>query len=770
MNRLFGQNNTNIMEGRVTDDKNNPIDLALISLLSKQDSTYIVSDYTDLDGSFEFTKLPLGNYVLQISILGFQTFESDFSIEENESKKDVGIIQISPLPSVLDAITITEKKPYIERKTDRTIINPDALLANTGSSTLEALERAPGISVDQNGNIKLKGRAGVTVYVDDKPTYLGGAELENYLRSIPTSTVKQIEIMTNPPARYEAAGNSGIINIITKRNKNVGLNGNVVLSLQQGLYTRSNNSLNLSYNKNKWSLYVNINGGFRNSFQDLYINRYYKNENNETTSSFSQNSFIVKDGISGNGKIGFDYYHSPKTTFGFSLKKLSNPNGDKTDNTAFIRNKNKEILNRVLADNVTKNTFDNVTYSVYLKQMFGKKGSTLTFDADYVNYSSRSNQVFKNTIYDILENIAFQNKIDGDVPSSIDIIALKSDFVVPLNSTSKFETGVKTANTNTNNEAIYNNTIESITLPDYNLSNRFLYDEWIHAGYVNYTKSYKRIELQLGLRAEITSFKGNQRGNVEKPDTSFTRMYNNLFPTLYLSWTMDTTGIHVMNFSFGRRIDRPFFQDLNPFILPLDKFTFYSGNPDLLPTYSNNFSLTYSYKNNFNTSLNYSKTLDGINETLEIKEGIYYSRPGNIATNHTLSISVDGAFNISKWLGVNSYFEVGHQIFRSPLYTEILNTSGTYCAGNINTSFQLGKGWIADLRGDYQSDVVYAQLLIKSFGTINIGVQKKILKDKGSLKLNLNDIFIRGAQMESSTTLKIRMRIGTVASTQDQPP
>jgi hypothetical protein len=741
INGLYSQNGNVVIQGQITDEANNPVDLGLISLLSKPDSTYIVSEYSDQDGSFELTKIASGEYILQISATGFQTYTSDIFISEDHQTKEVGNIKLSPNSTVLETITITEKVPYIQRETDRTVVNVDALISNTGSSTLEALERAPGISIDQNGNIKLKGRSGVTVYVDDKPTYLSGAELENYLRSIPASTVKQIQIMTNPPARYEAAGNSGVINIITKRNKNAGVNGNVVLSIQQGRYTRSNNSLNLSYNKNKWSLFANINGGFRNSFQDLNINRFYKNENNILTSAFSQNSFIEKDGSSVNGKIGFDYFFSSKTTMGVSVKALVNPNGDKTDNTAFVKDNNNVTTNRVLADNSTRNSFDNMAYILYYKQITDKKGSTLTFDADYVTYNSKSDQIFKNTIFNSSGNVTFQDEIDGQIPSSIQIVALKTDYVIPLNTTSKFEAGLKTANTKTDNEAVYNNTIGGITTPDYNLSNRFLYDEWIHAGYINYSKGFKNIEVQAGLRTEITDLNGNQRGNAEKPDTSFTRSYTNFFPTFYISWQMDTSGIHSMNFSYGRRIDRPFFQDLNPFILPLDKFTFYSGNPDLLPTYADNFSLTYSYKNIFNTSLNYSKTIDGINETLEIADAIYYSRPGNISTNHTLSLSVDAAFPLTKWYSINTYTEIGHQIFKSPLYTEILNTSGTYFAANINNSFQLGKGWNADIRGDYQSDIVYAQLLIKSFGTVNFGIQKKIWKDKGSLKLNINDIF-----------------------------
>lgn len=727
------------LSGKIVDDKASPIDLAMITLMNVADSL-IKAEYSDQDGSFEFSSVKEGNYIIKVRMLGFVPIEKEISISGQNQQIVLDPIALEISSQLMDAVTVTAKTPYIERKIDRTVVNVDALIANAGSNALEALERAPGISIDQNGAIKLKGRSGVTVFIDDKPTYLSGAELENYLKSLPAGSVKQIEIMPNPPAKYEAAGNSGVINIITKRSKTIGFHGNTVLSLQQGRYTRSNNSLNLNFNKNKISLYANINGGFRNSFQDLNINRFYKNDQNIRTSSFSQNSFIVKDGQSVNTKVGLDYYVNDKTTIGFSAKGLLSLSGDNTDNTAFVRDAELKIINRVNADNRTDNTFDNGTFNVYLKQLLDTLGSVLTIDADYVRYNSGSDQIFKNYIYNA-ENIkTYEDQINGEIPSDISIYAAKADYSKPINVNTKLEAGIKSAFTKTDNEAIYSNTIDGVKKPDYGLSNRFLYDEYIHAAYININRTYGKLGLQLGLRAENTTLKGNQLGNIEQPDTNFTRTYFNLFPTFYASYQADSLGHHVWGFSFGRRIDRPFFQDLNPFIKPLDKFTFYGGNPGLLPTYSYNFSISHSFKNTINTTLSYAKTIDGINETLEIKDGIYYSRPGNISTNHTMSLSIDAVADISKWYRLNMYGELGHQIFESVLYTEQLNSSGTYASLSATNSFQIGKGWNADIRGDYQSNIVYAQLFIKSFGTLNMAIQKKILKDLGSLKLSVNDI------------------------------
>lgn len=727
------------VSGKLMDSKGTDIDLAMIALMNEADSL-LKAEYSDKDGSFEFSAIKEGTYTLNVRMLGFESIEKKIKISGQNQQITLDPIVLENRVQMLDAVTVTAKTPYIERKIDRTVVNVDALIANSGSNALEALERAPGISIDQNGNIKLKGRSGVTVFIDDKPTYLSGSELENYLKSLPAGTVKQIEIMPNPPAKYDAAGNSGVINIITKRSKTFGFHGNTVLSLQQGRYTRSNNSLNLNFNKNKINIYANINGGFRNSFQDLNINRYYKNDQNIRTTSFSQNSFIVKDGQSINTKVGLDYYVNDKTTVGISAKGLLNLSGDETDNTAYVRDAQLHIINRVIADNTTDNTFDNGTFNIYLKQLLDTVGSVLTVDADYVRYTSGSKQVFKNYIYNP-ENIkTYEDQIDGEIPSVISIYAAKADYSKPINATTKLEAGIKSAFTKTDNEAIYSRTIDGETKADYGLSNRFLYDEWIHAGYVNINTSIGRLGLQLGLRAENTTLKGNQLGNIVQADSSFTRSYFNVFPTFYATYQADSVGNHVWSFSFGRRIDRPFFQDLNPFISPLDKFTFYGGNPGLLPTYSNNYSITHSFKNTINTTISYAKTIDGINETLEIKDGIYYSRPGNISTNHTISLSMEATADISKWYKLNMYGELGHQIFKSALYTEQLNSSGTYTAFSATNSFQLGKGWNADLRGDYQSNIVYAQLLIKSFGTLNMAIQKKILKDMGSLKLSVNDI------------------------------
>ncbi|WP_235295114.1 outer membrane beta-barrel protein [Portibacter lacus] len=729
------------ISGVIVDEHQKGMDLAMVSLQQLPDSTFVKSEFTDVDGSFSIVKIKAGNYILQVNIIGYEEHQQNISIDQGAIIKLPAPISLSPAVNLLGEVTITAKKPYIERKIDRTVVNVDALISNAGKDILEVLERAPGISLDNNGSILLKGRAGVAIYINDKPSNLSGTELESYLKSLPAGSVKNIEIMTNPPAKYDAAGNSGIININLKKNKLQGFNGNIISGLRQTRYTSSNNSLNLNYNKNKISLYANSSAGFFNFFQDLNINRYYKNQNNERLTSFEQNSFNFGAGKYASSNVGLDFYATEQTTIGISYRVNSNPMLRNNESTALITDSNNSLLQTVGAANETNRKFQNHVYNFYTKHLLDTIGSSITLDADYASYFSRAIQLFENTLHDNNEVLIYQDQINGEIPSQINILGAKTDYTKQFKDESKFEAGLKSAYTNTDNEAIYSTTIDNVTSPDYSLSNRFLYKEWINAAYLNYARTFGDISIQAGVRLESTKLIGEQLGNQEVAASDFTRNYTTAFPTFYSTYKLDSLSNNVLTFSYGRRIDRPYFQDLNPFISPLDKFTFYSGNPNLLPTYSHNFSLSHSWKSYITTTLNYSKTIDGIQETLEIRDGIYYSRPGNIASNQSMTLSLEGSIPVTKWYNLNTYLSMSYVNFESQLYTEQLNSSGINYYLSATNSFTFGKGWSGEISGNYSSDVVYAQLLLKSWGQMNFGIRKKILNDKGSIRFAVNDIF-----------------------------
>ena len=644
--------NVGTISGVISDNKNQVLINAEVQLIS-QNKEPKVSQKSNEKGEFFFENLKNGSYYLIVSKIDFSDYKSSLlTISASNQTIDLKTIVLDKGGRILEEVSISKAKNAIERKIDKTVVNVDAMIGSAGLNAFEVLSKSPGVTVDQNGAIKLNGRGGVQIFIDDKPTYLSGTELENYLKSIPSANLKNIELMTNPPAKYDAAGNSGIINLRIKRTKEGGLTGGLSLNANQGKYFRSTNSLSLNYNTKKISAFSNFNYSHQNSFQDLYINRATLNDNQEVISNFNQNSYIRKEGNSKDIRFGLDYYLSEKTVIGSVVKFLHNPSEAVVANTSNISDGSNVLQSIVKANNVTDGTFQNATYNLNFRHQIDSLGQNITADVDYLQYENKSDQLFKNTFFNPNNEILKVDFLNGNIPLKIKIYTAKTDYNLPLKNKANFSAGLKSSYIKTNNMAEYLTTENGLTTPNNDLSNAFLYDENINAGYVNYNKSFNRFGLQLGLRIENTISKGNQLGNPIKLGSKFNREYTNLFPTVFLTYQLDSIANHQLAFSYGRRIDRPFFKDLNPFVSPLDKFTLYSGNPFLNPTFSNNFSISHTYKNKFTTTFEYGIINDGINETLEIKEGIYYSRPGNISDTKTYTLSFNGNFNIKKMVGI----------------------------------------------------------------------------------------------------------------------
>lgn len=737
---LFAQN----IKGKITDETNTPLDAAVVSLLKAQDKSLVKTTLSETDGSFLFEQIKANEYLIQVSNVGYNTYTSEKIVMQNTNIQLNTISMIATIKN-LQTVTVTSKTPFIERKIDRTVINVEAQIANAGANALEALERAPGVLIDPNGAIAMKGKAGVMVYIDDKPSYMSGEALQNYLRSLPASAIKQIELITNPPAKYDAAGNAGIINIKTKRNKLKGVFGNVALNYNQGNYARSNNSFSLNYNNKRIGFFTNTNVGLQNVYQNLYINRNYVKTDGSPSSYFNQNSLIRRTVPNGNIKMGLDYYISDKTTIGIVLQSMANKGDNVTKNTSLVANESRQLINTVVANNSQISKFRNGGAALNLRHQIDSLGQKITFDLDYFKFYSNDNQKFINSIYKADNSLDYTDQLNGKLPSYIDIYAFKSDYTKPLKNDATLEAGVKTAYTKTDNTADYrnfdiNNQTETI---NYDLSNRFKYDELISAAYLNYNRNFKRFEMQSGLRFENTIMRGNQLGNGIVLPTKFNRDYNSLFPTLFLNYKLDSAGNNTLGFSYGRRIERPIFENLNPFVSPLDKFTFYAGNPFLTPTFAHNLTLTFSYKSIWVTNLNYNQTRDGIYETLEIneKDGKYYSRPNNVGSSKIFNIDMSFGKPLTKKITVNFYVEAGRMQYKSQIYTEKLDAGRNYILGQGNVSFQLPKQFTAEISGNAQSDMLWGQLLIKNWGIVNLSFQKKILQGKGNLRLNFNDIF-----------------------------
>ncbi|WP_426327927.1 TonB-dependent receptor domain-containing protein [Pedobacter sp. R-06] len=725
--------------GRVLDADGKNIEFATAALL--KDSLLVKTTFTEKDGLFSFDKLGYGKYLIKVSVVGSPIYQTDtLVLTANSAVINLADIKIKAGATNLKEVNISGQKAFVERKIDRTVVNVDALISNAGTTALDVLSKSPGVNVDQNGVISLKGKSGVAIFIDDKPTYLSGADLDNYLRSLPSSSLDQIELMTNPPAKYDAAGNGGVINIKTKKTKTAGFNGGINLSLNQGELSRSNNSFNFNYRKDKINVFGNLSYNLNNSFTDLDLNRKYKNDDGSAKSYFNQNSYFRRHGNTFNLKTGLDYYASEKTTWGIVLTGMNRISKQVNNNTSNLSNASMQLDSVIRAENIDQIKYQNAGVNLNYRHKFKQAGRELTFDADYLLYRNQTDQTYYNFSYLPSGTLKYQDILTGNLPSNIDIYTAKMDYSHPLENKWKLDAGIKTAYTKTDNIADYFNTANGKTSADYEKSNHFLYEENINAVYLNMSREGKRFSLQAGLRYENTVSNGHQLGNLIKPDSSFKRTYNSLFPTLYFSYKLDTAGNNQLGLNYGRRIDRPYYQDLNPFFSPLDKFTYYVGNPFLKPSFTQSIELSHTYKNKITTTFGYSWVRDEVNETIEILNGTYYSRPANVGKTRVANVSVNAEIDLTKWVKLNAYVEYAKIVSKTDFYTGFLVTNGSYLRANPNLQFKISPTWNAELNMRYQSKLSNVQFLLGEVHEFGAAVQKK-LSAKSTLKLTANDIF-----------------------------
>jgi hypothetical protein len=666
-------------------------------------------------------------------------------VKNNKMINDSSVVKKSIMSSdsvhQLNQVVVSSKKPLYEIKIDRTVVNVDASPSNVGANVIEVLEKAPGVNVDKDGNISLKGKNAVLVMIDGRPSYLSPADLFNYLKSLPATSIDQIELMTNPPAKYDASGNAGVINIKTKKTKTMGFNGTYNSSVGQGVYNRNSNSLNMNYRKNKINIFSNMSYSNWGGFNKLNILRKYKDENNLVKAVFDQNSYAKNEENNNlNMKVGLDYSVSNKTNIGLVLSGFSNPESSKNNNISLLKNASYNVDSIVNSENNIKNIWENISSNIYLQHKFDSLGKELSIDIDASRFISNSESVLINKMLNANNILRSSEELLGNFPIDIKIASIKTDYTRPLKNKAKFEFGAKSSYVETTNEANFFNIFPTGKTIDYNKTNTFNYTENINAAYLNYNKEINKWGIQIGLRAENTNAKGYQKGNAIRTDSSFVRNYTNLFPTSYITYSANEKNQYSIN--FGRRIDRPSYQDLNPFIFYLDNFTYNKGNPFLQPQISNNFELGYTYNQFITTTINYSIT-DKIFQESMIQDGFAtIVQTNNIGTKTNYGITTNIQYEAKKIFSSNVYFAYTHDNYKGEVAGDKLDLSADMYLISVNNQFKFNKGWSAELSGWYRTKGIEGQLLINPLSQTSMAVQKQVLKNKGTFKLGVRDIFL----------------------------
>ncbi|SKC09436.1 outer membrane beta-barrel family protein [Dyadobacter psychrophilus] len=665
------------------------------------------------------------------------------AVKAPEKAKDINLTEV----------TIVSKKPLIVQEIDKTVVNVEAMISAAASNTMEVLEKTPGISINSNGEISLNGRSGVLVLIDGKNTYMSGQDLAAYLRSLPGGNLDKIELIDNPSAKYDASGNA-IINIRLKKNRIGGLTGSVSLGASIGKYARNNDAVNLNYNHKKLNLFANLGYNYEKNYRKDHFDRRFFEEGGALLSTVDlQNNLVYKDrGF--NANVGMDYTASAQTVYGFIFNVNKGSRNGMFDYESSDFDAKNQLERTGAGDTKAKDTRTNLGFNFNLQHKFDKKGQELSADINYLNYKSNGNQALQNFTYAPKGALIGQEKFRYIIPAGIDIYTAKADYVHPLKNKARLEAGFKSSivdNDNVNRFYDVNGAEQTI---DNSKSNHFKYHENINAVYLNGQKSWKRLGVQIGLRTENTMVRGRQLGNDEVQGSSFNKNYRGLFPSAYISYKLDTLGNNTLGLMAVRRITRPNYQLLNPFLFYRDQYSYTSGNPMLNPQYQSRIELKYQHKQFLNMGLSYNTFSDLIFQTTEAVNDVFTTRPKNIAGGFMLLLNTTVSTSPAKWWYLNYTARLSKIGMNGRVYTENLHFDVNILRLEINNYFTISPNWGAELGGYYASRDMTGQTLTKGMYRVNGAVQKKIWKGKGSLRVAFDDLFHSWVYNNKSLSLK----------------
>ncbi|WP_133248549.1 outer membrane beta-barrel family protein [Pedobacter yonginense] len=721
------------VSGQITDQTKKPLDYASVALIHLPDSVSLGLQVTTKEGVFEFKNIKAGRYFIKVLMVGFDKKQS-LSFEVKEKDVLVPTVALKAQSIDLKEVNIISRVPVIDQKADRTIVNVEQM--NTaGDNALEVLSRAPGIKLDKDENIILKGKSGANIMIDGKMSYMSGAELTTYLKSLPGSVLSKIELITNPPASFDAAGTAGFINIKVKRNKMQGTNGNANLGGGYGKYEKVYGGLNLNYNIGKISSYVRLNAGRYNSFNRLTLNRAIGN------TQYNQVNFWHPITNSLNYSAGADYFLNEKHTVGVMFKGYASPDETNVDSNSPNYNAIGVKQGQVNMINPQENHSGNYALNFNYRFKMDTAGRELGFDADYVNYSNNKTERFTNTYFDGNDNLLGQPiNLRNNGMGEVAIYALKLDYVHPITKTLKLETGWKSSWVTAQSDVRFDSLKTAGWINDARRTNAFNYKENINAGYASLNQSFKKIDIKIGIRLEQTLGNGFSSGT----NTTIERKYWKLFPNLSASWAINDQN--QLTASYRKSINRPSYRSLNPFAFYSDPYTALQGNPLLQPSYANNYELNYSLKNFRLLSVSYATTKGSEAEVIyqndATKESI--SRPENLNQVSSLYFATGSPVDLFKWWNNNTEVSASYNKTTSPVQGSGFSAAQWSWGVSSDNTFTLPKNYALSLYGYYEAPSVSGLFKNLENYAINIGAKKTFWKKNATLSVKLNDVFATG--------------------------
>lgn len=717
-----------------------PVEFATIALFNRRDSALVNGTITDEKGNFAIDQVPMGTYRMKISFIGYRTATKDsLQVSPQSPVRNLGTIGLRSSSQTLNEVVVTAEQPVFQQSIDKRVFNVEQSIVTQGGSATDVLETVPSLAVDIDGNLTLRGSGGVVVLIDGKPSTLTGANRSAILEQLPASAIESIEVITNPSSKYDAEGMSGIINIVLKKNKLQGFNGQASVSV--GTRDKYNASLNLSYRTTKFNLYTNYSYRFDTRFTRGINNRLNTVDN--TLRYLDQNT----DGLNKNSnnliQAGLDYYLTKRATLGLSAKYSMNDGSQ--DQLIRYENRNAERILDGLSyrNNEGENQGNNAEINLNYRQTFEKEGRELTASATYSGAGNNDRNQFNQQIYNPdftpgSENPIRQNNL-RNVKNSV--TTLQSDYVHPIGENAKMETGLKSIIRQLDNDFVFEdyryNQGSFVNNPLY--SNRFVYNEQVHSIYGIYNATIKNFGYQAGVRLEQTLTESIQRTTDEK----YTFNYLSFFPSVFLSYKLKQEQQLQLNYS--RRINRPDIWQLNPFVDVSDTLNIRYGNPQLRPELTNSFELSYmkGWKKVFLTSSVYFR------HSTDEQERFVTVDPNNVSTTTFINLGFEDFYGLeliarttlTDWWNVTSTLNLFRKVIGGSVQQLNLNNANTTWSASIISNMNIPNLAQVQITGNYRGAQVEAQGIRRPVYGINLGIKRDILKKKGSISLNVSDIF-----------------------------
>lgn len=722
---VFGQQVQ--LKGKVSTANQEPVAYATVSILQKSDSTLVKVSITDGDGKFSFAEIKAGEYLLRVTSVGYKEY-----IQEIKQNTDFQIVMEED-SQVLSEIQVTAKKPIVEILADKTVFNVEGTLSASGITGFDLLRKAPGVVIDNNENLIVEGKGGVQIYIDGKPSPLTGQDLANYLKTLQSSDVEAIEIITQPSSKYDAAGTAGIVNIRLKKNKNFGTNGTLTAGYAIGRFSKYNTGISLNNRNKKVNLYSNYSNQLSENYD--FINLYRVQSN----TIFDAQSSSISNDQSHNAKVGLDFYASSKSTFGLILNgNLNNSSSFNDSRTPIISQSTLETQQVLVAQSNSET--DSYNFSGNLNYRFADTlGHSLNIDLDYGRYNNDRSNLQPNYYYNGSETTIQDEFIYFMItPVDIQIMSLKLDYEQNFLG-GKLGVGFKSSLVDTDNTFEFYDVIDNDNILNDTRSNNFRYKENVNAAYFNFNKKWKKMNVQFGLRAEHTNSDGKLNSLQQNENERVKRNYLNLFPSGGLTYTLNPQNSLALTYS--KRIERPNYRSLNPFEVQIDELSFSRGNPFLQPQYTDNIKLSHTFKYVLNTSLSYSKISNFTAQVTDAEgENRSVIQAQNIANQEVINLGISCPFDATKWWSVFLSLNASRSSFeaKDERYVAITQNNLSFYGQN---NFTLPKGFQFEISGWYSSPSVWGGTYqTKSLGSLDIALQKKFLEDKLSIRLAVSDI------------------------------